>query len=107
MLFLALVAIEIGNAIPRETRVALPLGRAHTEITEARIDYYADEDAVRSITLRWPEGAPALVRHDLDLTPGDYEVSVVLIERDGDRRHLRGRLTTPADGVIRLALEES
>lgn len=107
VLFLALVAITITDAIPRETRVDVPLGQEHARVTEARVDYVQDDEAVHSVTLRWPHGAPASFRHTLDLSPGDYEVSVVLIERDGRQRHLTGRLRAPADGVVRLALEES
>jgi hypothetical protein len=44
------------------------------------------------------------VRHTLDLSPGDYDVTVRLTERDGEARELVGRLTAPADGVVRLAL---
>lgn len=106
-LFLVAVALEIGGAIPRETRVSVPLGPAHAEVTEARIAYEQGEETVHSVTMRWPSGAPAAVRHTLDLSPGDYEVSVWLRERSGRQRQLTGRLTAPADGVVRLALEES
>lgn len=104
LVFLAMVAVEIGGALPRETRVSVPLGARHAQVTEARIDYTQDNAAVHSVTLRWPEGAPESVRHTLDLTPGEYEVAVVLLEREGERRALRGRLEAPADGVVRLAL---
>lgn len=107
VIFLALVGLEITSAIPRETRVDVPLGAAHARITEARIDYFQADEAVHSVTLRWPNGAPATVRHTVDLAPGDYEVSVIVLERDGRRRELTGRLTAPADGVVRLALEET
>lgn len=106
-LFLAAVAVEIGGAIPRETRISVPMGASHAEITEARIDYWQDDAQVRSVTLRWPQGAPRDVRHTLDLAPGDYEVSVQLVDREGRHRRLTGRLTAPADGVVRLALQES
>lgn len=102
--FLALVAVKIGNVVPRETQVRVPLGAGHAEVTEARIDYSQEDEAVHSVTLRWPNGAPESVRHTLDLSPGEYDVSVRLFERDGDRRELAGRITAPADGVVRLAL---
>jgi hypothetical protein len=56
--------------------------------------------------MRWPSGAPSAVRHDLELLPGDYEVTVRLSERDGTQRSLVGHLTAPADGVVRLALSD-
>lgn len=107
VLFLALVALEISSAIPRQMRVSLPMGVDHTLVTEARIDYFEGDEAVHSVTLRWPHGAPASVRHDLELSPGEYQVSVLLVQRDGRERHLSGRLSAPAEGVVRLALEES
>jgi len=105
--FLTLVAIEIGNAYPRETQVSVPLGVGHAEVTEARIDYTQEDESVHSVTLRWPGGAPSQVRHTLDLSPGEYDVSVRLVERDGEARELVGRLTAPADGVVRLALRRA
>src|SRR5690606_7499353 len=107
MLFLTVVAIEIGNVYPRETRVSVALGPDHAQVTEARIDYMQGEESVHSVTLRWPEGAPSQVRHTLDLSPGDYDVSVHLLERDGQARELVGRLTAPAEGEVRLALRGS
>jgi hypothetical protein len=105
--FLALVAVEVGDVYPRETRVSVPLGPDHAQITEARIDYSQEDESVRSVTLRWPEGAPSSVRHTLDLSPGQYDVSVRLVERDGDRQDLVGRLTAPADGVVQLTLRRA
>lgn len=105
--FLALVIIEIGNVYPRETQVSVPLGADHAEVTEARIDYTQESESVRSVTYRWPNGAPASVRDTLELSPGDYDVSVRLVDRDGNLRELVGRITAPADGVVRLALRES
>ncbi len=106
-LCLAAIVVEIGGVIPRETRVSVPMGASHAQVTEVRIDYLQEEEPVHSVTLRWPSGAPRAVRHTLDLSPGEYDVSVQLFERDGSRRHLMGHLTAPADGVVRLALEES
>jgi hypothetical protein len=105
--FLALVAVEIGNVVPRETRVSVPLGAGHADVTEARIEYSQDDRSVRSVRFRWPNGAPESVRHTLELSPGEYDVDVVLLERDGDRRELKGRLRTPAEGDVRLVLRES
>jgi hypothetical protein len=107
VLFLAAVGLEITSAIPRETRVDIPLGASHARVSEARIDYFDGDEPVHSVTLRWPYGAPESVRHTVDLSPGEYEVTVVLVERAGERRELTGRLTAPAEGVVRLALEET
>jgi hypothetical protein len=106
VVFLAIVAIQISGAIPREMRLAFPLGPMHSEVTEAHIAYLSGEEQVQSVTLRWPDGAPALVRQTLDLTPGEYEVSITLVERDGSARHLSGRVSAPSDGVVQVALHD-
>lgn len=106
LVFVALVLVEVANVLPRETRVSVPLGADHAEVTEAHIDYSQDNESVRSVTYRWPAGAPAEVRDTFDLSPGEYDVSVSLKVRDGSRRELVGRLSAPADGVVRLSLRE-
>ncbi len=106
-IFVAAVIVQIGSAIPRAVQVDVPLGAGHAEVTEARIDYWQDDEPVRSITRRWPNGAPASVRDTLDLSPGEYDVSVTLVDRSGDRRALSGHLKAPGDGVIHLSLEAS
>ena len=107
VVFIAVVVIEIAGVVPREMRIAVPMGAEHAQVTEARIDYWQDDENVHSVTLRWAHGAPAIVRHDLSLSPGEYEVSVRLRESDGGERRFTGRVVAPADGVVRLALEES
>lgn len=103
--FVVAVVIEIGGAVPREVLVAVPIGAGHEDVTEAQIEYSQEDEPVRDVTLRWPNGAPADVRDAVDLSPGDYDVRVLLIGRDGSTRRLHGRLRAPAEGVVRLALE--
>ncbi len=106
-IFLAAVAVQIGGAVPREVRVDVPLGAQHAHVTETRIDYWQDDEPVRSVTRRWPHGAPASIRDTLDLSPGDYDVTVTLLAGSGQRRALSGHLSAPGEGVIRLSLEAS
>ena len=61
-LFVAVIAVQVGSAIPRETQVDVPLGGAHAEVTEARIEYWQEDELVRSITRRFSHGAPMSVR---------------------------------------------
>ncbi len=102
-LFLVAVGLEVGGALPREVQVALRFPDP-ARVVEARIEYLQEDERVREVTLRWPDGAPALVRDAVDLSPGDYDVSVLLLDAAGERRALRGRLTAPADGVVRVRL---
>jgi len=103
--FVVAVAIEIGGAIPREVDVDYRFP-AHASVVEATIEYSQESETVREVRLRWPDGAPRLVRDTLDLSPGDYDVDVWLVDREGDGRHLRGSVTAPADGVVRVRLRE-
>jgi hypothetical protein len=105
--FLAIVAIEVVGVVPRDMRIAVPIGAGHENITEARIDYWHEQENVHSVTMHWDDGAPRILRHDLSLTPGEYEVSVRLRESDGDERRLTGHVVSPADGVVQLSLEGS
>lgn len=104
-IFLLAVAIEVGGAMPRDVEVGLRFPD-HARVVEARIEYTQEEESVREVTLRFREGAPALVRDTVELSPGDYDVSVVLLDAAGAARRLRGRLTAPADGVVRVRLRE-
>ncbi|MCA9607441.1 MAG: hypothetical protein KC619_17665 [Myxococcales bacterium] len=104
-LFLVAVLIEVGGALPRDVEVAFRFPD-HARVVEARVEYLQEEESVREIILRFREGAPALVRDTVSLSPGDYDVSVLLLDSGGARHHLRGRLTAPADGVVRVRLRE-
>ena len=105
IVFLAAVALEIGGAVPRSVEVSVPLGATHREVTEAQIEYLQDGESVRSVTRRFPREAPREMRDTVELSPGEYEVAVRLVDRAGETRALSGRLTAPSDGVVRLALE--
>lgn len=102
--FLVAVALEIGGAYPREVRVSLRFPEAPA-VREAQIEYRQEEELVRQVRLRFPDGAPRDVRDVVELSPGDYDVAVVLSDDTGASRSLSGTLTAPADGVVRVALE--
>ena len=104
VVFLAAVAIEIVGAVPRETRVRLPLAD-HVAVVEARVEYLYEERSFHEVIYRYAPGeAPSALHHSVDLSPGDYVVRVELTDRDGRRRVMSGRLTAPADGEIRVHL---
>ena len=105
VVFLVAVAVEIGTALPRDVEVGLRFPD-HAAVVEARIEYLEEDETVREVTLRWPGGAPPLVRDTVELSPGEYEVAVVLLDATGHARELRGRLHAPADGVVQVRLRE-
>ena len=104
VVFLLVVGGEIMGALPRETSVEIPLGDAHAQVTEARVEYWADGAPVQTMTRRYASGAPAAIQHELDLSPGTYTVRVLLLHEGGLRERLRGRFEAPADGVVQLSL---
>lgn len=105
VVFLCAVALEIGSAVPREVRLSYTFPD-HGQVTEARIEYSQESESVREVRLRWPDGAPREISDRMEVSPGDYDVSVILIDRAGDTRRLRGRISTPADGVVQVRLHE-
>ncbi|MBX3269270.1 MAG: hypothetical protein KF729_03360 [Sandaracinaceae bacterium] len=105
VVFLVAVAVEIGSALPRDVEVGLRFPD-HGAVVEARIEYLEEDETVREVTLRWSDGAPALVRDTVELSPGEYDVAVVLLDAAGRARELRGRLHAPADGVVQVRLHE-
>ncbi|MFK7989824.1 MAG: hypothetical protein AB8I08_27645 [Sandaracinaceae bacterium] len=104
--FLVAVGLELTSALPRSIEVSVPLGTRHAQITEARIEYRYEGQMVHSVTRHFSSAAPREVRNSLELSPGEYDVSVWLVDSEGQTRALRGSLSAPSDGVVRLALED-
>lgn len=92
---------------PHETDVELLLGHRHSEVVELRIGYVrgAEQEPLKAVTLRYPEGAPATVRHHVELPPGRYAVVLELVSAQG-RTDTSRRLDVPADGVVRLRVSD-
>jgi len=92
---------------PHDTDVELLLGHRHREVIELRIGYVrdAEHEPFRAVTLRYPNGAPATVRHHVELPPGHYAVELELVSALG-RTDARRRLDIPADGVVRLRVSD-
>jgi hypothetical protein len=97
--------VQTSDYVPRDVTVRIPLGSAHASVAEAQVDYVRGDELAHSIRRVWPEGAPRALTHEVELMPGEYDVSVRLLDRDGGQRRMIGHLTAPADGVIRVALE--
>lgn len=104
--FLVAAGLELSSALPRSIEVSVPLGAAHAQVVEARVEYLHEGELVHSVTRRFSSEAPREVRNSLELSPGEYDVSVLLVDRGGQTRSLHGSLSAPADGVVRLALED-
>ena len=103
--FVVAITLIWGGSYPREVTVALRVAES-TSVTEAQIDFTQDDEPVRSITRRFPAGAPSPIRETVSLSPGDYDVSVLLTRRDGGIERRTARLTSPAEGVVHLRVSE-
>lgn len=102
-IFIVAVIMEIGGALPRDVELAYRFPSPE-DVVEARLAYSLDAETIREVTLRYPEGAPRIVRDSLELSPGDYDVEVQLRDGDGDTTLLHGRVNAPSDGVVRVRL---
>jgi len=58
------------------------------------------------VRLGFPEGAPEVVRHNVQLPAGRFEVRLELRRRDAPATSFVRVLETPADGVVQLRLAE-
>lgn len=100
------VGREVMGATPQEVDVELPLGEGHERVTRVDVDYLESDELVHHVSLRFPGGAPAAVRHRATLSPGRYVVAVDLTREDGATESREGRLDAPAEGRVRVSLRE-
>ena len=96
---------EIFAAMPQETEIQYRLGPDHDAVREARISYVLEGEAVKGARFSYGHGAPATLRHRVELAPGRYEVVVELVAGDHVRR-IRRRLQIPAEGEVRIDLRD-
>ncbi|MGE0789245.1 MAG: hypothetical protein AB7S26_26460 [Sandaracinaceae bacterium] len=101
--FVVAVSLELNAAYPREVAVAMRFPDA-AEVRRAEVEVRDGEDLVQEVTLSFANGAPREVRDAFELSPGEYALEVDLTFRSGESRVLRGELTAPADGVVRVGL---
>ncbi len=101
-----IVGREVMGAVPSEVDVELPIGAAHADVTRVDVAYLESDELVHHVSLRFPGGAPEAVRHRVELAPGAYVVAVDLVHEDGATESRSGRLDAPAEGRVRVILEE-
>ena len=98
---LLVVGGTVFEASPRETEIRYDLGPEHRGIETARIAYLLDGDEVLGARFSFEEGAPASLRHTVDLSPGRYEVKAEL-RGPGMSRDLSRVIEVPAEGLLRV-----
>jgi hypothetical protein len=104
--FVAIVAIEIGSAVPRATTILLDVGDDHAHVREVEITYVEGTDdgpMVRTSRRHYEEGAPSRITDSIDLVPGIYLVELSLVRDDGSTSIREGRFEAPGDGAIAVS----
>jgi hypothetical protein len=100
----AAVGLQVASYLPRETEIEIDLGSRHGDVEEVRLSYLRQGEALRGVSLRFPEGAPPRVRHRVDLSPGRYRLAIELRQRGGATRTSHRILRLPADGTLRVSV---
>jgi hypothetical protein len=110
-LVLGLGLLVVGHALwpswPRQTELEFALGPDHEQVVELRVAYVDHGEELHGVSFGFPKGAPALVRHQLSLPPGQVELRGELRARGGGARRFTRVLQTPAEGVVRIMLESN
>jgi hypothetical protein len=69
-------ATRVWPAVPQSTDLRIDLGRQHLEIMELSVEFMRDGEPLQGASFRFPQGAPASVRHEITLPTGRYDVHV-------------------------------
>lgn len=99
-----LVGAHLLSTLPREVEIRYDLGGDHRRATEIHLSYVADGAEMKGVRFHYAHGAPKVIRHRVDLTPGEYRVVASLHGPDLSRT-LHRDLEMPAEGVVRIALD--
>jgi hypothetical protein len=98
--------VALGPNAPKDNTVRLVLGDKSAEVTELDLRYSDGDEVVRDATLRYPEGAPRVVSHEVRIKTGEYRLEVVAKSKSGpktlDRRLRLEGGTTQVDLVPTL-----
>lgn len=98
------VVLQLGPHVPQETALEFALGDDHAQVVELRVGFEREGEELHGVSLGFPKGAPATVRHTLNLPAGEYVLYCELRQRGGGSRQLIRRMTAPADGIVRIDL---
>lgn len=106
LLLIAVVVfvLQAEKAVPRETQISFDLGAVHGRVQGLALAYLEDGGLHQSARFRFSKGAPAQVRHRVELLPGRYSVRCELTLDDGSQHMKVVALEVPAAGVVRFDL---
>ena len=83
---LGVVIAIVAPGVPRTVRVSY---RLPTGVRALSVDYEKGGELVRSASFRWSGDSPEVVRHEPELTPGEYVIDITIEADPGGTRHLR------------------
>ena len=101
LLAAVVVVLQVASYLPRETEVEVALGPHHRRVEEVRLSFLQQGEELRGVSFRFPEEAPAVVRHRVELSPGRYRLLIELRQRDGVTHTAERIVSVPADGAVR------
>lgn len=99
----ALVGAHLFATMPRQVDIRYRVGADHDGVTDARFAYTSGGEEMEGVAFHYAYGAPAVVRHQVRLPPGDYGV-VASLSGPGVDRSVKAKLEVPADGIVRIDL---
>lgn len=99
---LALAAVVVAPAIPRDQTLVFRLGDAVQPVRRLEATWTRDgqDEPTGGVTLSFPDHAPRRVRHELHVPNGKYVLAIV-VERAPETSP-RGRATLPAEHTARV-----
>ncbi len=95
---------QLAPHVPRDMQLDLRLGDAHADVVALQVELVHRDEVLRSVELRYPQGAPRVVERDARLPVGEIELRALLTLRDGHVVHVERRFSSPADGPLRIDL---
>ncbi len=95
---------QLASVWPRQVEVAYMVDPGVTGID---IDYLQEGDVVASARFKQPDPTSTVIRHDVRLQPGEYQVRIVLHAADGRGIEELRLLQVPVDGLTRFDLKEA
>lgn len=98
------VGAQLASVWPREVGVAYMVDPGVTGID---VDYLQEGDAVASARFKQSDSRNTVIRHEVRLQPGEYQVRIVLHATDGQGFEQFRLLRVPADGLTRFDLKEA
>lgn len=102
---LAVVGAQLVRQLPTDTHIRYDLGPDHATVKEVRVAFSTgNETTVRSLSRRFPDGAPQVFDDTVSLPRGRYRVHALIIRDGGQVRGILRGIELPADGEVRIDL---